>query len=67
LNVINLIILGSLYFLRLITQFIIYSGVCKRLEEKGIVWLVPFFDLVFSVLNPMWAFSNVIIKQNKWK
>lgn len=67
LNIINLIIINSFFFLRLITQIIIYSGVCKKLKEKGIVWLVPFFDIIFTILNPFWAFSNVFIKQNKWK
>lgn len=64
---IDLIIVGSLFLVRSLSLIIIFANVCKKLNEKGLAWMVLFFDLIFVVLNPIWSFSNVIFKQNKWK
>ena len=66
-QLIDIIVISSLFFLRTTTQFIVFSGVCKKLKEKGLAWAVFFYDIIFTVLNPIWSFSNIIIKQNKWK
>lgn len=66
-QLIDVIIISSLFFIRTVTQLIVFSAICKRLNEKGLAWSVLFFDFVFTVLNPIWSFSNLIIKQNKWK
>lgn len=60
-------IISGLFLIRLVSQIVVFAGACKKLNEKGVVWLTPIFDLIFTILNPLWAFSNVIIKQNKWK
>lgn len=62
-----LIILSVVFTIRLVSQLFIYRKVLNQLQEKGIWGFVPFFDLFFAILNPLWAFSNVIIKKNQWK
>lgn len=64
---IDLVMISSLFLMRTITQLIIFRGVCKKLNEKGLGWSILLFDIIFTVLNPIWSFSNLIIKQNKWK
>ena len=57
----------GIFLIRLLSQLIIYRKVLNKLQEKGIWGFVPIFDLFFSILNPLWVFSNIIIKKNQWK
>lgn len=57
----------GIFLIRLLSQLIIYRKVLNKLQEKGIWGFVPIFDLLFSILNPLWVFSNIIIKKNQWK
>lgn len=62
-----LIILTTIYTIRLVSQLFIYKKATSKLQERGILFWVPFLDLFFAFFNPIWAFLNVIIKKNKWK
>lgn len=66
-NMLDIIIVSSLFLLRLISQVTIFSNICKKLNEKRLIWSVPILDLVFTILYPMWSFSNLIFTKNRWK
>jgi poly-beta-1,6-N-acetyl-D-glucosamine synthase len=66
-QLIDVIVIVSLFFIRFISQFIIFAGICKKLNEKRLAWSVPLLDVLFTVLYPIWSFSNLIIPKNKWK
>ena len=60
-------IIGFIYIFRLSSQLVIFYKSAKKLEEKGLWFRAPIYDFYFSVLNPIWMFSNYIIKENVWK
>ncbi len=62
-----LAVITSVFLVRMLTQLIIYRKVLTKLQEKGVWGFVPLFDMLFSILNPLWMFSNIIIKKNQWK
>lgn len=62
-----LIILFMVFTIRLLSQLFIYRKALNKLQERGILFWIPFLDLFFAFFNPIWAFLNVIIKKNKWK
>jgi len=62
-----ILILSMVFIIRLVSQLLIYRKTLSKLEERGILFWVPFLDLFFAFFNPIWAFSNVIIKKNQWK
>lgn len=66
-QLLDVILISSLFFIRFISQIIVFSGVCRKLSEKKLAWSVPFLDIVFTVLYPLWSFSNLIIPKNRWK
>lgn len=66
-QLLDVILISSLFFIRFISQIIVFSGVCRKLGEKKLAWSVPFLDIVFTVLYPLWSFSNLIIPKNRWK
>ncbi len=66
-QILDVIIISSLFLVRLISQIIVFSGVCRKLNEKRLSWSIPFLDIVFTVLYPLWSFSNLIIPKNRWK
>ena len=63
----NIIIVCSLFIIRLATQLIIIKKTMKKLDEKKLLLISPILDFVFVILNPIIAFWNVIVKNNKWK
>ncbi len=63
----DILFVSSLFLLKVISQILIFSAICKKLQEKHIAWFVPFFDLIFTILYPMWSFSNLIFTKNRWK
>lgn len=62
-----IIIVCSLFLIRMISQMIIVKKTMNKLDEKKILLISPMLDLVFVLLNPLIALSNVIVKKNKWK
>ncbi len=65
-NLINLIVISGMFFVRLISQILIFKGALEKLNEKGLILLVPFFELFFLFYNPIMIFSKSF-NQNKWK
>jgi len=62
-----IIFVCSLFLIRMVTQMIIIKKTMNKLNEKKILLISPLLDLIFVLLNPMIALSNVIVKKNKWK
>jgi len=63
----TLLIVPALFFLRLISQLIIYKRCMLKLNEKNFLFLLPFFELFFVIFNPIIVLINTISKPDKWK
>ena len=60
------IALGIL-LIKLITEAIVYFKAGKKLNEKDVVWLFPFFDLFLILVQLAIFISNLISKPKHWK
>lgn len=63
----NIILVCSLFVLKLATQLFIFKKSMNKLDEKNLLLISPLLDLIFVLLNPFIALSNFIVKENKWK
>ena len=63
----TLIIIFALFFLRLISQLIIFKFSMIKLNEKNLLLGIPFFEIFFILFNPILLFYNTISKPDKWK
>lgn len=52
---------------KLITEAFVYIKAAKKLNEKDVVWLFPFFDLFLIFLQLTIFISNLISKPKHWK
>lgn len=57
----------SLYALRMISALIIFKKCLNRLSEKNLLLYLLLFELVFIVLNPVFAISAAATKQHRWR
>jgi len=53
--------------LRLLSQFIIFGRVMHKLNERGFLLLVPFFEVFILIINPVIALTNLFNKPVKWR
>ncbi len=60
---ITLAILG----LKLITEAFVYIQAGRKLNEKDVVWLFPFFDLFLIFMQLVIFITNLISKPKHWK
>ncbi|MFA8451628.1 MAG: glycosyltransferase [Bacteroidales bacterium] len=60
------LILG-LFLIRMLSQLFLFIKCMSKLGEKQSWFLIPVYEIVFVVLNPIIAFSNLILKDKKWK
>ena len=63
----NILLICSLFILKLATQMFIFKKSMKKLDEKNLLLISPLLDFLFVLINPLIAFSNFIVKENKWK
>jgi poly-beta-1,6-N-acetyl-D-glucosamine synthase len=63
----NPVLLLLLFVLRLVTQMIIFYKCMARLNEKDLIWFVPFFEVMMLFLHSMAFLSNLFSKSNRWK
>ena len=66
-NLYNIIIVLSVYLVRLLSQLFIMKKSFNQLEEKGLIWFSPIFEIFFMLMIPFFSFTNIFIKQKKWK
>jgi glycosyltransferase involved in cell wall biosynthesis len=57
----------ALFFLRLVTQYIIFARCMRQLNEKDLVPVLPIYDLVLLLFNTAILISNLFHKTRKWK
>jgi hypothetical protein len=62
-----MLIAGSVWFLKLVIQLIVYNGAMKKLEEKDLLPLILIFDIVLLFIYPALQLSKKFVKPNKWK
>jgi len=62
----NILIVASLFILRLISQLVIFSKCINKLSERKLLLFSPIFDILFTVLNPLIAFTNLVSRKRKW-
>jgi len=58
---------AGLFILRLASQYIIFGGVFRRLNEKDIVPLMPLYEIVLLLFNAGLLISNQVRKPSRWK
>ncbi len=57
----------ALFFIRLISQFVILKKSMSRLEEKKLLLLSPLIEVFLMVVYPVIVIVNLVSKQSKWK
>ena len=50
---IYLIIVCSLMFVKYVVQYLVFGLSAKKLNEKGITPFILFYDIIFSIINPI--------------
>ncbi|MCX6247816.1 MAG: glycosyltransferase [Bacteroidetes bacterium] len=65
-NFIIFVVLGF-FILRMAIQLIIFHKTLARLKEKGILLLVPLFEIILILINVALFVSALMSKEKKWK
>ncbi len=63
----NIILICSLYVLRMATQMFIFKKTMNKLDEKNLLLISPVLDILFILFASFMAMSNLVVKENKWK
>lgn len=63
----NLYLIIPMFLFRLTFQFVIFRHSMNRLEERDLLLLSPFMEIVMMFIYPALAISNSLLKENKWK
>jgi glycosyltransferase involved in cell wall biosynthesis len=63
----NTVLIVPLFIIRLIAQMILFYKCMDRLNEKDLIWFVPFFEVTMLFVHSMAFISNLFSKSNKWK
>ena len=56
----------TVFLIRLILQFIIFSNAAKKIGGMDIIKFLPFFELFFMLFNPFLVISTFLTKKIKW-
>ncbi|MCX6305834.1 MAG: glycosyltransferase [Bacteroidetes bacterium] len=57
----------GIFVLRLISQYIVLAGCMKKLNERDLVPLLPFYEILLLIFNAGILISNVVRKPTRWK
>lgn len=57
----------GLFFLRVVSQLIIFKRVKKLLKYQSIILFTPILELILFLNHLLLSASNMMLKQNKWK
>ena len=63
----NPVLILPVFFVRLITQVFLFHRCMAKLNEKDLIWLVPFYEVALLVIETFTSVSNLVTKPNKWK
>jgi len=58
---------AALILIRLLVQYLVFAGCLRRLKEKDLILLTPFFEIFLLLLNIMILLSNQFSRPSKWK
>ncbi|MEO8147858.1 MAG: glycosyltransferase [Bacteroidia bacterium] len=59
-------IVASLFGLRIIAMLIIINGNFKKLQERDLIWLSPFLELIMIAVYPFVAIASRFHKNQTW-
>ncbi|WP_104735635.1 glycosyltransferase [Hanstruepera ponticola] len=57
----------TLFLLRILIQYVVFFGASKKLDEKDIIFFLPFFDFFLVAFQLTIFISNLISKPRHWK
>ncbi|MCK4676619.1 MAG: glycosyltransferase [Bacteroidales bacterium] len=57
----------GIFLIRLLTQLIITRKCMSKLNEKELLVILPFYEIIMMFINVILRFSIIIAKKNKWK
>jgi hypothetical protein len=63
-NIIYLSIVCGLMFLKLLIQYLAFGFAAKKLNEKGIIPFILFYDILFAIINPI-IFAVTSLTKNR--
>lgn len=61
------IIVLSLFAVRLISQLLILKKSGSKLNEKDLLVFSPLLEIILIIVNLLLGFTNLFVRQNKWK
>lgn len=59
-------ILVAIFLLRLVVMMVVLGKCAKKLNEKNLVALIPFLDVVMLFVYPSISVSKLLVRKNKW-
>jgi biofilm PGA synthesis N-glycosyltransferase PgaC len=62
-----LFVVAAAYLVRLLVQVIIYHKSSKKLTGSGLIWFLPFYDLLHNIYLIVFGLIGTFIKTTKWK
>jgi glycosyltransferase involved in cell wall biosynthesis len=62
-----LMVAGGIFFLKILIQWIVFRHLMKLFKERGFLLLIPVFDLVVLILQPILLFTELFTKRITWK
>lgn len=63
---IQLPVVIGIFTIRLISQLTIFGLIQKKLSEKKLLWVTPFFDMALSLIDLVIWLRMLFIKKSKW-
>jgi biofilm PGA synthesis N-glycosyltransferase PgaC len=57
----------GIFVFRWLIQLIIYRKTFKKLDERSLLWYLPFFDFVYYLYLNVFGLIGTFIKTTKWK
>lgn len=64
---IGLFIVGGAYLLRLLTQGVIYHSSAKKLTGTGLIWFLPFYDVLYFLFINIFGLIGTFTRTTQWK
>lgn len=66
-NLITIIFVSSLFIIRQLSLMIIIKQAMKKLEEKRLMFLAPFYELFLLFFNGYLMFTSIFKTEDRWK
>ncbi len=62
----TVLLVPILLLLKIIVQWLVLNRVCKRLNEKDLLFASVFYELILLFIYPIFQLSKLFYKPNKW-